>query len=243
MSGSSRKYFLYAIGEIALVVIGILIALQINTWNEYRKDRILEKEYIARLKLEMAENLTFFKARVEFDTIGLEYFDLILNALKYDTVNSDGEQLAVAIEFIGWGLDFQHVDDVWNELINNGNIRLLQNDNLRDKTTTYHSEVEAIIDLQTTWIEFSNGYRRLVGNILDPDVRTQIASKYAPSIEEGIIPPVPSQKYMVDELLKLYGLRSYLSDLKMGRSANVAMMKEQIHAVEEIIQICDQELK
>tara|TARA_Y100000385_G_C13099534_1_gene643585 strand:- start:2936 stop:3121 length:186 start_codon:yes stop_codon:yes gene_type:complete len=38
-SGSSRKYLLYAIGEIALVVIGILIALQINNWNESRKDR------------------------------------------------------------------------------------------------------------------------------------------------------------------------------------------------------------
>ena len=38
------KYLLYAIGEIILVVIGILIALQVNTWNEYRKDRISEKE-------------------------------------------------------------------------------------------------------------------------------------------------------------------------------------------------------
>jgi hypothetical protein len=36
-SGSARRYFLYAIGEIALVVIGILIALQINNWNETRK--------------------------------------------------------------------------------------------------------------------------------------------------------------------------------------------------------------
>ncbi len=38
------KYLLYAIGEIILVVIGILIALQVNNWNEYRKDRISEKE-------------------------------------------------------------------------------------------------------------------------------------------------------------------------------------------------------
>jgi hypothetical protein len=38
-SGSARKYIFYAIGEIALVVIGILIALQINNWNEWKKDR------------------------------------------------------------------------------------------------------------------------------------------------------------------------------------------------------------
>ena len=48
-SGSARKYLLYAIGEIALVVIGILIALQINTWNEWRKDRIVEKELLEGL--------------------------------------------------------------------------------------------------------------------------------------------------------------------------------------------------
>lgn len=39
-SGSLRKYLVYAIGEIILVVIGILIALQINNWNEYRKDKL-----------------------------------------------------------------------------------------------------------------------------------------------------------------------------------------------------------
>ena len=38
-SGSAKKYTLYAIGEIALVVVGILIALQINNYNENRKNR------------------------------------------------------------------------------------------------------------------------------------------------------------------------------------------------------------
>lgn len=40
-----RKYLLYAIGEIILVVIGILIALQVNSWNEDRKKLILRKNY------------------------------------------------------------------------------------------------------------------------------------------------------------------------------------------------------
>jgi len=37
VGGRASKYLLYAIGEIALVVIGILIALQVNNWNEERK--------------------------------------------------------------------------------------------------------------------------------------------------------------------------------------------------------------
>ena len=52
-----NKYLLYALGEIFLVVIGILIALQINNWNEDRKLLIEEQATIASLKLEFQKNL------------------------------------------------------------------------------------------------------------------------------------------------------------------------------------------
>jgi len=55
-SGSARKYLLYAIGEIALVVIGILIALQINNWNEERISRISELNALVELNDEFQDN-------------------------------------------------------------------------------------------------------------------------------------------------------------------------------------------
>ena len=48
-SGSAEKYLLYAIGEIALVVIGILIALQINNWNQQRLSKQYEKKLLTEL--------------------------------------------------------------------------------------------------------------------------------------------------------------------------------------------------
>ena len=48
-TGKTAKYFKYAIGEIVLVVIGILIALQINNWNENRKLNEQRKELISNL--------------------------------------------------------------------------------------------------------------------------------------------------------------------------------------------------
>ncbi|WP_199222865.1 DUF6090 family protein [Rhodohalobacter mucosus] len=42
-----RTYLLYAIGEIALVMIGILLALQVNNWNEERKARTFENEILS----------------------------------------------------------------------------------------------------------------------------------------------------------------------------------------------------
>lgn len=57
--GSARKYILYAIGEIALVVIGILIALQINNWNQDRLDRQKEKAVIQTIHQEAIDNLSY----------------------------------------------------------------------------------------------------------------------------------------------------------------------------------------
>ena len=56
-TGKTGKYFKYAIGEIVLVVIGILIALQINNWNEYRKDRNREQAILKSLQTDFKANI------------------------------------------------------------------------------------------------------------------------------------------------------------------------------------------
>ena len=54
--GRLSKYLLYAIGEIALVMIGILLALQVNNWNEHKKERIAEEKILSDLKEELYTN-------------------------------------------------------------------------------------------------------------------------------------------------------------------------------------------
>ncbi|NNK79858.1 MAG: hypothetical protein HKO93_00040, partial [Flavobacteriales bacterium] len=51
------KYLLYAIGEIVLVMVGILLALQINNWNESRKERAQELAILEQLRIEFNSNL------------------------------------------------------------------------------------------------------------------------------------------------------------------------------------------
>ncbi len=61
-----RKYLLYAIGEILLVVIGILIALQVNNWNEQRKDHIKSVEYLNRIVDDLEDDILLLERRIEF---------------------------------------------------------------------------------------------------------------------------------------------------------------------------------
>ena len=59
MENKTSKYFKYAIGEIALVVIGILIASQINNWNENNKAKIYEKNVLKEIHKTLNDDLVF----------------------------------------------------------------------------------------------------------------------------------------------------------------------------------------
>ncbi len=64
-AGKTGRYFKYAIGEIVLVVIGILIALSINNWNQSRKQDIAEKEFIEGVKNDLKQDKEYIKLVVE----------------------------------------------------------------------------------------------------------------------------------------------------------------------------------
>ena len=61
----TSRYFKYAIGEIVLVVIGILIALQINNWNESKKDRNFEIKMLSELKVALTYDLNHYSRMIK----------------------------------------------------------------------------------------------------------------------------------------------------------------------------------
>jgi hypothetical protein len=65
MKNQTLKYFKYAIGEIVLVVIGILIALQINTWNEKRIGFQKEKTTLTKFLQDLKSDSVFFEGNIK----------------------------------------------------------------------------------------------------------------------------------------------------------------------------------
>ena len=55
------RYLVYALGEIALVMIGILLALQVNNWNQSNKDNLLEKTFLNKLKSNLQDDVNLYK--------------------------------------------------------------------------------------------------------------------------------------------------------------------------------------
>lgn len=83
-SGSVTKYLLYAIGEILLVVIGILIALQINNWNEQIKKDQLKDEYTLSMLSDLQLDLQTVLDMRAYNEEELQKLDSLANIIQED---------------------------------------------------------------------------------------------------------------------------------------------------------------
>ena len=90
------KYLLYAVGEILLVVIGILIALEVNNWNENRIQ--IEKSHL--ILREIKENIEFnserFKEEIKEEYAVINSIDIVLDNLK----NAKGYHDSLGFHFL-----------------------------------------------------------------------------------------------------------------------------------------------
>ncbi len=73
-----RSYLLYAAGEILLVVIGILIALQVNNWNEERKEHVIEQQILEQLSMDLQGALGDINGNIESLDQSMESTDILI---------------------------------------------------------------------------------------------------------------------------------------------------------------------
>ncbi len=142
------KYLLYAVGEIVLVVIGILIALQINNWNEVRKVRIEEQVLLRQLKEEYATNLEQLDSKIATRTllIGsskelLTYFDAPTSANK-DSVISKLGNLGLTVSY----------DPIQNDLVATGKINIIQSAELKSLLTKWSTDVIQVQEVEAIYL-------------------------------------------------------------------------------------------
>jgi hypothetical protein len=138
------KYLLYAIGEIVLVVIGILIALSINNWNHERIESQKELVYLDNLERDLQNQLISIDVQLGYEQKYIEYGEPILedyletDGIVFDTVFSTN--LRVLME----RKTFVRTDPTFEDLISSGNIGVLKNNGLRNDIIEYYQELERV---------------------------------------------------------------------------------------------------
>jgi hypothetical protein len=143
--GNTGKYFKYAIGEIILVVIGIIIALQINTWNENRKLNNLKQNYYEQILVDLENDKKYAEEVIRyFDSLQTQYNDYnqIFRKpnLSFTFIVQNLSQLEIDI------LNIRFKSTTVTSLINNGEITLM-NPQLRNSLTDYNTFKEHILDV------------------------------------------------------------------------------------------------
>ncbi|PLX11785.1 MAG: hypothetical protein C0598_07330 [Marinilabiliales bacterium] len=125
------KYLLYALGEIVLVVIGILIALQINNSNEARKLRNLEIKYLNNLKTDLNLNIVEINQYLDTRTSSIESANKVLEYYEGKPLTNLNDLNYHASNVYIWHKFTQH-DNTYQELVNSGNLALISNDSIKN---------------------------------------------------------------------------------------------------------------
>lgn len=87
--GNLKRYLMYALGEIVLVVVGILIALQINNWNEYRKMQQKEIVLLQDLHKDLASNAATLREELNKNQKVINNLELLINHFENDLTFTD----------------------------------------------------------------------------------------------------------------------------------------------------------
>ena len=216
-----RKYMLYAIGEIVLVVIGILIALQLNNWNTERKAEIQEVSLLKEMRQNLERDLSDCRFNIKRNTQLNNGIAAVSRHLEertpfHDTIRTHYANI--------WGSTLQYMNSSAYDNLNSIGFDIIQNDSLRRSITRLYSERYPYI--KTLEIEFDN---KIQLNEMLPQMNAKVIID--PARELGY--PVDAQSLMDDlrfkELLKSCGsVRSFMLSLYKGLEQDILALIKQI---------------
>ena len=126
------KYLLYGIGEIILIIIGILIALQIGNWNEIKKLRSSEQQYLLALKTEFNFNKVELEKIMKRNITNAENTIKVLNIMGPESPQITEEELSFLLaRSLSYEVQFDPNQGVLDEIIGSGKLGLFSNDELK----------------------------------------------------------------------------------------------------------------
>ncbi len=147
--GNTGKYLTYAFGEIILVVIGILIALQINTWNEARKNKALEKSMLENLVQNLEQNSDKMKSHIKSINFYRKSGAVVLAAIENKLIDQDAleDQFHKALmntSSIG-------LSETGYTVIKNNGFKVIRNQTLKNELMAFFEDTQSHLLGDLSW--------------------------------------------------------------------------------------------
>ena len=169
--GKTGRYLKYAIGEILLVVIGILIAIQINNWNESNKVKTEEILYLKRLKIDLEKDILYYNENIDRANLLIDRNTSFLKKIYSEQKSIDEGREVMNIPL--WDSEYLSIqDNTFRELVSSGKLNSISNPTLKVAVV----DLYRLIESNSNKIKEGNEYsRELMGNY---------ASKYPGAIKQ-----------------------------------------------------------
>ena len=217
MENKTGKYFKYAIGEIVLVVIGILIALSINNWNEAKKSRDKEVVLLHQLNEEFKANLEQLNNKMIIRNAVINSSNFLLEAIDNKSIPSQDS----IVKHLKTKLYTPTFNSNTNDYFTSRDINLIQNDALKNLLSKWPTKVDELNEEEILLVNHrENRYlpflanhiqvRDLYHNVeLDIGMKDLIYPKVGKPLDLIIGESLKSKSYIA--LLQTEELEEYLS--------------------------------
>jgi len=136
-------YLVYAVGEVVLVVIGILIALQIDNWNEGRKQEVIEIQFLKSIKQDLISDTIYFNRRTkQSEDLINNHYQYIHNA--YDE-QKNIEEFKELISLLWWNSEqFAPHNSTFIEILNSGQLSIFKNRQLKEDIISLYNDYDMV---------------------------------------------------------------------------------------------------
>jgi hypothetical protein len=229
------KYLLYAVGEIMLVVIGILIALQINNWNEEQKFRSQQYGLLNDLTADLEANLKELEYGRDRNRLFLKEYQSLSRAIREEHPPSPIID-SLCRHLANWHSPF-FTRTAYESLKNKG-LEIIENDILKKKIVALFEKEFVYLseDYDRTEWEFARG------------IKTQLLNEYIQYSERGYpsdLGPIQHDVLPVDfESMKAdKRFVNMLSEMIVYRSSGVYEYSQVIAAIRNVLRLMEGELK
>jgi hypothetical protein len=146
-SGQGKRYIAYAGGEIVLIMVGILLALQINNWNERRIIKEKEQLFLMQLREDFNADLNQLYEKKELTQGILQAVEVFLKAIDDSTSNyRDSTNFYISRLFAA-----PTFDPVTAYLMRSESLTLIKNNKLKRRLSTWNSDYTQLLEAERTW--------------------------------------------------------------------------------------------
>jgi hypothetical protein len=138
---------IYAVGEILLVVIGILIALQINTLKEEKGNRKLEARFFHEVSIDLQKDSVHLEFLVKYYKNRVDQIEWLLTAVRNPSKPSDEAETGRHLEPLYYGTPPIHFATTYESAKSSGHFNLFQDNEKIKELTQYYTEINLLDDI------------------------------------------------------------------------------------------------